>query len=194
MSQTKNRDYWIGSICGDYGSEKSLAFEARNLECKQLYEAMQNTAKIHLQSHPQEIIFQADLNGKRGRFRSISDIFIRHLPVDFKEDFQCTACLRFMHSWGALSCVDRSTGSLIPLFWDPAAVPLPFKDAVKAVADVLKDCSIHHLYSNLPGSGMIGVAKATKVFKHMHFDFNGLWNPNPKKRICLVSYPHRHGS
>ena len=172
MSQVKNQDFWLGSLAGNAAIDKVIASESRNAECRKLYQAMQDTARTCLHSHPKAPIFKAGLLNDHGQSHELADFFVDRLPEDWKRDFRCHTCLRFLRNWGALVCVG-STGDLIPLFWKPDdSIPQQFQGVVEAIASALPESDIKESF-DLPANGLIGVREVTKGFRHMHFDFTG---------------------
>ena len=155
----------------------------------QLYRVMQRTAQTYLENHTNDPIFQVGLGRTKKERDSISNTFIDHLPTDWRQTIQCSACRKFMRDWGTLVCVDPMTGDLIPLFWDPNGdVPPLFKESVKAVADLLKQNLISSQCRSTPGEGVVGVVKSGG-FTHMHFDFNGYLEKRDKEKSIASLRP-----
>ena len=152
---------------------RAVPSEGRNVESNRLYQAMQDTAQTYLQDHPGAPIFKAGLSTGHGQSCDIADLFVNQLPEDWKRDFRCYPCVRFLQSWGALVCVQPLTGDLIPLFWKlENSIPLQFQSSVEVIANALKEGHIRESFDP-PDDDVIGVAEVTEGFGHMHFRFTG---------------------
>ena len=80
----------------------------------------------------------------------------------------------------------------MPLFWNPDndIIPIQFRGSVRFVADALKEGCVRESFDP-PGDGVIGVAKVTKGFRHMHFDFTGTI-ANKRRHLAGLSPASTH--
>lgn len=97
------------------------------------------------------------------------------------EEYTCSTCRNFLNKYAGLVVLDNETCAMIPLLWDEASAPEPFKPAVRAIVELFKDATIvNPFYMTFdaeidpdPQSTFIGTPPAGE-YKHFYFSMDGL--------------------
>lgn len=69
------------------------------------------------------------------------ELFLRHIPAEARQHYNCNACRHFVNRFGGLVTIDEK-GHTTPVMWDRLAAPLFFIEAVEAVAATVKAAKV----------------------------------------------------
>jgi hypothetical protein len=137
----------------------------RLIETLPLYQSMQESAKKLLRSEAP--IFHANLGYD---YHVLRDAFNSGLPPEHLQQFNCTACHRFMKNFGDLAMIDEASGSLTPLFWNADVHNDFYQKSIKAVQDLFQGKKVRKVFRVTEKTVDAGTFEAGG-FLHMSFKF-----------------------
>jgi hypothetical protein len=147
------------------GFSKTIMSMVSLTETRPLYKSMQETAKKLLESGAS--IFHADL----GRdYHVLRDAFNSGLRPEHLQEFNCTACHRFMKNFGDLAMIDAESGNLTPLFWNADMHNDFYRKSVKGVQDLFQGKKVRRVFHVTETTVDAGTFEAGG-FLHMSFKF-----------------------
>jgi hypothetical protein len=79
-------------------------------------------------------LFTTDADGLFGAY-------LLALPAEARQHHTCTACRRFMETFGGLVTI-RPDGSTMPAIWDAASAPAYYRDAIAAVEALIRRAKV----------------------------------------------------
>ena len=142
------------------------------------YKSMRENADRLLKSGAP--IFQVDLSDNKHAIRDAYNTQLGlHNRPGLLQEFNCSACHKFMKAFGNLALVDPENGTLKPLFWDKTFTGSFGCESV--IADLFEGKRVRRLF-RVTKSKMIAGTAESGGHQHMSFEFSTkrLRNSEPK--------------
>lgn len=93
------------------------------------------------------------------------DLFLKHLPAEARQEYNCNACRDFVDRYGGLVCIDPSSGCTESALWGTEEeTPLFFRNSVQAILERVRNASVIGVF--VPSRASLGIAQ-TGRWEHM---------------------------
>lgn len=147
------------------GLPKMTRPSSTRTETQSLYRSMREHAERLLKTAGS--VFHVDLDDD---YHILREAFDNGLPTEYHQEFNCSACHRFMKRFGDLAIVDAKTGNLRPLFWNSDLQNDFYRKAVKAIENLFEAKKVKKVFRVTEKTINAGISESGG-FCHMNFKF-----------------------
>ncbi len=103
--------------------------------------------------------------------KDLFEIFLKHIPSEYRQHYNCNTCRSFMKKYGGLVIINKD-GNKIPIMWDMKFAPTFFSKSIIYIYNTVRKANINGVfYSDKSVLGFPETAKkmdqSGKVWKHM---------------------------